>query len=82
MFLKEQQYFIIYYYYNVFARKYIIAKKNLILQTLHLGNNIILIKYIMFYVAVCSEAFIYCFAGEYLSIKVIKNTYKYIEISK
>lgn len=36
----------------------------------------------MFYVAVCSEAFIYCFAGEYLSIKVIKNVYKYIEISK
>lgn len=36
----------------------------------------------MFYVAVCSEAFIYCFAGEYLSIKVIKNIYKYIEISK
>ncbi|XP_043800866.1 odorant receptor 22c-like, partial [Apis laboriosa] len=41
----------------------------LIVITLHLGNNIILIKYIMFYVAVCSEAFIYCFAGEYLSIK-------------
>ncbi|CAK9820396.1 hypothetical protein ANTQUA_LOCUS10621 [Anthophora quadrimaculata] len=32
----------------------------------------LLIKSVLFYMVICLEAFIYCFAGEYLSIKVIE----------
>nr|XP_012149881.1 PREDICTED: odorant receptor 4-like [Megachile rotundata] len=42
----------------------------LIVMSIHTANGpALLIKSVLFYIAICLEAFIYCFAGEYLSIK-------------
>ncbi|XP_076756326.1 odorant receptor 10-like [Xylocopa sonorina] len=48
----------------------------LIVIALQTENGTMLIKSVVFYILMCSDAFIYCFAGEYLSIKskVISDT--------
>ncbi|CAK9818430.1 hypothetical protein ANTPLA_LOCUS9767 [Anthophora plagiata] len=44
----------------------------LIIIAVHIDDGLpLLIKSVLFYMVICLEAFIYCFAGEYLSIKVI-----------
>ncbi|XP_028523341.1 uncharacterized protein LOC114577755 [Apis cerana] len=45
----------------------------LIVIAIHEDNGLpLLLKSILFYMVICLEAFIYCFAGEYLRIKVFK----------
>ena len=42
-----------------------------ILQALNDDNGLpLLIKSVLFYAVICLEVFVYCFAGEYLRIKV------------
>jgi len=42
----------------------------------------VLAKSVFFYVAICLDAFIFCFVGEYLSTKVSMYTnYKYLSVS-
>lgn len=48
--------------------------RHYVLQIIHIENGFpMFMKCVVFYISVCSEAFVYCFAGEYLNIKVIKQ---------
>lgn len=59
-----------FYIYSMYKR----GLRHYVLQIIHIENGFpMFMKCVVFYISVCSEAFVYCFAGEYLNIKVIKQ---------
>ncbi|XP_050476637.1 odorant receptor 63a-like [Bombus huntii] len=55
-----------FYIYSMYKR----GLRHYVLQIIHIENGFpMFMKCVVFYISVCSEAFVYCFAGEYLNIK-------------